>query len=160
MRVSGHEELGRLSRRLRAAADGGLRRDLDSGLTRATPAVLAATRRAVAGASFPGEPSRGLGGGSGLRARLAAATRSRPRADGVQLYVDGAAVGQQGHRLAMLTDTELAPRWRHPVHGNRHAWVTQRGQPWFFTTIRAHEPRYAAAVQQAMDESARRIEDA
>jgi len=88
----------------------------------------------------------------GRRAGLAAATETVPLANGVRFRVNGAAVGKgsRGHRLAMLSDTELAPRWRHPVHGNRSRWVTQLGMPWFFSSIRTEEPRYTRAAEAAI----------
>lgn len=158
VRVSGHAELRRLAARLRKAADGGLQRDAAGALARAAPPVVARTKAAALAASFPGAPSRGGATPAGLRTRLAAATKSEPLHNGVRIMVDGAVVGPGGHRLAKLTDTELAPRWRHPVFGNRERWVTQRGQPWFFRTIRPAEPKFAAGVRQAMERTARRIE--
>jgi hypothetical protein len=158
VRVSKHEQFGRLASRFREAAGGGLQRDVNDELLRATPPVLAKTRTAVLGAAFPGMPSRGGSGATGLRAGLARATQSRPLGNGVRIFVEGSAVGRpRGHRLAMLTDTELAPRWRHPVMGNLERWVTQRGQPWFFVSIRGEEQRFARGVLAAMDKTARRI---
>lgn len=157
VRVKGHEKFGRLARRFRAAADGQLRSDLNAELLRASPPVVAKTRARVLGAAFPVVPGDGGSEPTGFRARLAAATGTEPLGNGVRFRVDGATVGERGHRLAMLSDTELAPRWRHPVFGNREAWVTQRGQPWFFSSIRPEEPRFRRGVETAMDKTARRI---
>ena len=47
--------------------------------------------------------------------------------------------------------------WRHPVMGNRHAWVTQTVSPagWFTTTARQSLPKVRpeaeAAIQEALD---------
>jgi hypothetical protein len=57
----------------------------------------------------------------------------------------------------MLTDKELAPRWRHPVFGDREQWVTQYGQPWFHAPIRAGRPVYVAGIHRAMEKTARTI---
>jgi hypothetical protein len=168
VRVSGQEKLGRLSRRLRDAAGGGLDRDVTDELRRAAPPVLSRTRRAVLAASFPAAtPSRRPSRRStGLRSRLAAATGTIPLSSppGVRFQVEGSGVlpgdGRGGHKLARYTDTELAPRWRHQVFGreeNPSDWFNQRGQPWFFVSIRGEEPRFARAVFAAMDKTARRI---
>lgn len=159
IQVRRHQQFGRLAQRFRDAAAGGLERDAQNELVNAAPPVLAATRGAVLGASFPAAPSDGGSGNAGLRAGLAGATQMQPISNGVRIYVEGDLVGRGawGHRLAKLTDTELAPRWRHPVHGNRRAWVRQQGQPWFFVTIRAGEPVFRAGVQRAMDRTARKI---
>lgn len=159
VRVSNHAQFGRLARRLRAAADGGLQRDLNAELMRAAPPVLRKTKARVLGAEFPVAPPAGGAGPAGFRAGLAAATETMPLANGVRFRVNGAAVGKgsRGHRLAMLSDTELAPRWRHPVHGNRERWVTQLGMPWFFSSIRTEEPRFVAACDKAIEKTIRRI---
>lgn len=159
VRVSNYKQFGRLARRLREAADGGLQRDLNAELARTGPPVLTVVRSTVRGASFPVVPGDGGSGSTGFRAGLAAATLVRPVANGIQFYVNGAAVGRglRGHRLAMLSDTELAPRWRHPVYGNREAWVTQQGQPWFFEPIRGQESRFRAAVGRGIDKTISRL---
>lgn len=159
MKVTGRRQIKTLARRFREAADGQLQRDLNAELVRAAPPVLARTRSTVQGAAFPVAPPAGGSDGTAFRAGLAAATEAVPLSNGVRFRVDGAAVGRgsRGHRLAMLSDTELAPRWRHPVHGNRERWVTQLGMPWFFSSIRPEEPRFASGVGQAMDKTIRRI---
>jgi hypothetical protein len=165
VRVRGHRDLRRLAERLRAAADGQLERDAQTELVDAAPPVLAEVRAKVLGSSFPAaEPGRALGRRStGLRARLADATRTEPlhAPVGVRFTVVGAVVEPDdprgGHKLAKYTDTELAPRWRHQVFGDPDAWFNQLGDPWFFSTIRPAEPRFRAAVERAMSRTARRI---
>jgi hypothetical protein len=54
--------------------------------------------------------------------------------------------------------TNRASGWRHPVYGNREAWVHQRGKlEWFDRAFRGREAMYKAAVEQAMEDMARRI---
>lgn len=166
VRVSGHEKAGRLARRLRAAADGGLRRDLGAELMRDARPVLALVRRRVLGASFPAlNPSQTPQQRStGLRLRLAEATDLRPLESppGARLFVDGSAVDpsrpSRGHSLAKLSDGELKRRWRHQTFGDWRRPVTQAGDPWFFASIRPERPRFAAGVNRAMEKTARRIE--
>lgn len=159
MRVSNTGDLRRLARRLRAAGDGGLQRDLTGEIRRTGRPVLGQVKSSVRGLDVGSE----RGGvappdtSTNLRSRLARATDLRPQGTGVRYEVHGQQVGPYGHRLAKLSDTELAPRWRHPVFGNRQVWRTNRGRPWFFVTIRAAEPQFAAAVRRAMAATARKI---
>lgn len=165
VRVKGHEQVGRLARRLRAAADGGLKQDLGQELQRAAPPVLRKVQAAVVRASFPAEsPSPNHRPRStGLRDRLAAASKTAPLAApvGVRFYVDGAVVipadPRGGHALARYTDRELAPRWRHQVFGDEETWFNQLGDPWFAVSIRPQEPRFRRGVETAMDKTIGRI---
>lgn len=159
IRVTGTNELDRLARRFRAAADGGFQRDLTAQITREGKPVLRQVQAAVRaievgsekGGAVPPDTS------TNLRGRLAAATDVQPQGNGIVFEVHGARIGKAGHRLAKLTDVTLAPRWRHPVFGNRKVWKTNTGVPWFFVTIRAAEPKFRAAVLRAMSATARKI---
>ncbi|WP_041760129.1 hypothetical protein [Pseudonocardia dioxanivorans] len=135
---------------------------MNAELRAAAKPVRRAVQAAVLGASFPdAEPAAGGGGESrGLRAGLARATEIHDLSNGVRFAVDGNKVGiERGHRLAQLTDTETAPRWRHPVRGRRdRKWRTQIGRPWFFVTIRGGRPKFEAGVERGMAKTARRIE--
>lgn len=51
-----------------------------------------------------------------------------------------------------------ASGWRHPVYGNREVWMQQRGKvDWFDRAFQGRESVYKAAVEQAMEDMARRI---
>jgi hypothetical protein len=154
--VSGTGEIRRLARGFRSAAGGGLQRDLTSELTREGKPVLRQVQSAVRGIEVGSERGGGTAS-TNLRGRLAAATTVEPQGAGVLFEVHGSRVGEAGHRLAKLSDTTLAPRWRHPVFGNRRVWKTNVGQPWFFVTIRAAEGQFRAAVLRAMQRTARKI---
>ena len=50
--------------------------------------------------------------------------------------------------------------WRHPVFGSREVWVQQHGKvDWFDHAFQGRESEYRAAVEQAMEDMARRIAD-
>lgn len=50
--------------------------------------------------------------------------------------------------------------WRHPVFGNREVWVQQHGKvDWFDRAFQGREGQYKAAVEEAMENMARRIAD-
>ncbi len=54
--------------------------------------------------------------------------------------------------------TNRASGWRHPVWGNRDNWVSQHGKlEWFDRAFEGREGIYRAAVEQAMEDMARRI---
>jgi hypothetical protein len=160
VRVSNTAELRRLGRRLRAAGSGGLQRDLAAGIRREGRPVLGQIKSSVRGLEV-GSERGGIAPpdtSTGLRGRLAAATTVQTQGTGVRYEVHGARVDPRyGHRLAKLSDTELAPRWRHPVFGNRQVWKTNVGRPWFFVTIRGAEGRFAGAVRRAMQVTANKI---
>lgn len=167
VRVKRAEQFGRLGRRFREAAEGGLRDELGSQIRKAAPSSLLAAQTAVRRASFPAEvPSTNKRTRTtGLRERLATATKTAPLTSppGVRFYVDGSTVNpadpRGGHALARYTDVELAPRWRHQTFGRVEAkdWYRQLGQPWFASSIRPDEPKYRTAVERAMERVARRI---
>ncbi len=168
VRVSNYKQFGRLARRLREAAEGGLTTELAAEIQKPAPTTLATIQAAVVRRSFPAEvPSRNHRTRStGLRDKLAAATKTLPLASppGVRFYVDGAVVNPDdprgGHALARYTDVELAPRWRHQTFGRTEPedWFRQLGDPWLAVSVRPDEPQYRDAVERAMDRVARRIE--
>jgi len=48
--------------------------------------------------------------------------------------------------------------WRHPVFGNREAWVSQRGAPGYFDDpLRARRDEMRAAVARAVEDMSQRI---
>jgi hypothetical protein len=54
--------------------------------------------------------------------------------------------------------TNRAAGWRHPAWGNREVWVHQHGKlEWFDRAFQGREGIYKQAVEQAMEDMARRI---
>lgn len=54
--------------------------------------------------------------------------------------------------------TNRAGGWRHPVFGNRENWVQQQGKiDWFDDAFKGRAGPYRAALEQAMEDMARRI---
>lgn len=150
--VSGMPQLRDLAARFRATDSAQIERDAaDELMDSAGPAVAAVQARVLA-AEFPAVPSKGGGGSTGLRARLAAATQARRLRSAVRFVV----ADPGGQAMARYTEG-VGGRWRHPVFGNRRAWVQQQPDPWFFPTILAEEPRLRAAVDRAVDKIVRRV---
>lgn len=150
-----------LSMELRTRGDPDLKRDLVKAIRRegepAVRAVQAAWRSVrVSGSSRGGRgrPDRS----TGLRERVAKATRVQVSQSGVRIVVDGRKVDPQyGRGLAWYLNASGKP-WRHPVFGRRENpqdWQEQRGQSVFYETLRNHEPRFRRAVGEAMETVAR-----
>lgn len=147
MGVNGTQDARALQRRLRAAARGGLQRELERNLRAAGRPVVAALRAEILAMPTTGSKS------TGLRAKIAAATRSAPRIGGVRFYVATGALGQQ----AVLPEKiEAGPGWWHPVFG-RPPFVHQNSWPWFERTVQAHADDMRDAVEDAMQRVANMI---
>lgn len=142
MGVNGAANARRLQQRLRAAGAGGLQRELARQLQAAGRPVLVELRAAALALPASGVKS------TGLRRKIAAATRSAPRIGGVRFYV---ATGQLGDQAALPALIHAAAGWNHPVFG-RPPIVHQDSPavPWFTTTVMANEGRLRQGVEEAM----------
>lgn len=147
MGVNGVGDARALQRRLRAAAAGGLQRELQRQLRAAGRPVVAALR-----AEILAMPVKGTGS-TGLRAKIASATRSAPRIGGVRFYV---ATGQLGDQWMLPEKIEAGPGWFHPVFG-RPPYVHQNSWPWFNRTVLAHEGDLRDACEEALQRVAAMI---
>jgi len=137
-------EYTRLSRALKEAGRGDLQRELRREIRSAGQPALTAARSAVMGVDFSGGPA----GSTGLRGRIAAATRLQVLGSGIRFSVQNAKVDPQyGERLVMGSEGKT---WRHPLFGNRERWYPQTGQPWFYPTLRSHGPEFRRAALRAM----------
>lgn len=88
-------------------------------------------------------------GGGGLRETTANATRLQQTTNGVRFTVNSSKLPEDQRNLPRHLDAEDG--WRHPVFGNRHLWVAQKGKPWFATTIQKRAPKFRQAVLEAVD---------
>lgn len=93
---------------------------------------------------------------AGLRESIASATRLQITAKGVRISVNSARLPPDQRNLPRHLDS--AKGWRHPVFGNTNHWVSQKGGPYFGSTIRRRAPKFRQAVIKAMDETARELE--
>lgn len=158
--IDGTQRLKKLSRELKAAGRGDLRREMRKEIREAGKPVVEDVRRAVMavdvtssrGGTAPPDTS------TGLRARVARATGLSITANGIRIRVSGRRMGGDA-RLAKYLDASLGSyaRWRHPVFGNRDVWVEQRGEPYFFNTIRNHTRDFRKAIDDAMAKTAAKI---
>ncbi len=144
MGVRGAQDARALSRRIRAAVSGGnLQREMARQLQQAGRPVLVELKAAALAI-----PATGSGGSTGLRRKIAAATRSAPRATGVRFYV---ATGMLGGQAALPGLIHEANGWWHPVYGNLpYVHQDRPAIPWFTATIEANEDRLREAVEETL----------
>lgn len=144
--VTGADEFLKLSKALKAAGQTELRKELNSGIRRATKPLVAKTRA---------EARRRLPKSGGLAERVAKApqrvsVRTGATTAGVRLVVPkkgGSAAGGANRGVV-----------RHPVFGNRDVWVEQRVTPgWFDDPIKAAAPSIRRDIERAMEDVAKQV---
>ncbi len=155
-------ELKRLEQRIALLGRGGLQKKMRKNIRVAARPVIADLRSAVMAVDV----SSSKGGvarpdnSTGLRTRISKALTVATTKRGIRIRVPAGKIGSHGYSLPRYLDADLNKykRWRHPVFGRiEHEWVEQRGQPWFFTTIRRHYPTFRRAVLDAMAEAEREL---
>lgn len=145
LEVRGAEQFIALSKALKHAGKGQLRKDLNSGIRVAVKPLVAKTRSAAKDQL----PSSG-----GLAQQVAkepqrVQVRTGAKTAGVRLGV------QRKRGAARSTNRG---RLRHPVFGNRDVWVTQSVPPgWFDDTIKRDVRRIRQEVEGVLDTIAKQI---
>ena len=175
--IVGTPELAATVRRLKEAGDKGMMRELRKEMRKAGAPLLKEARRNVGGIS---SAAKGSGSGRidryehtlsrsrkvtdtvrnraarqrGLRAAVAGATRLEVKTGGkdvsVRLKVNSRMLPADQRKLPVHLNTG---RWRHPVFGNRHAWVTQTAaaRGWFTRATVTHGPGVRNGARIALD---------
>jgi hypothetical protein len=155
------EGLEALVRALRAEEDGKrLRRDLAKGMRQALQPTVEAVRGAAG--SLPAS-GRSHGGGSlrgAIQKAVKAETRLSGRTTGARIKVRKTP-GTRGFANAPMRENRAAG-WRHPVWSHAEqghsGWAHQYGRAhWFDDTTLQATGAARAAVEQAMEDMARRI---
>lgn len=145
-------------------------------LRKVSPVLGREMRRAVREAARPvmtdmkakigstGMPAFGTGahaydgptGGGGITAKMQRSLSLRVSGGRVRIFVRPGALGSAAKLPAYI---DAGVTWRHPVRGNRRAWVSQRGTAagWFTDTAHRHYPQVRADVQDALDDTARTL---
>jgi len=156
--VETHEGLAALVRALRAEDDGKqLRKELARNMRAALRPAAAEAKSSIMAMSSAGLPTA-----PALRSSVAKKIRPEVKLGG---RWSGARV--KAFKTKNVRNFPNAPKrlnraggWRHPVFGNREVWVQQRGKTdWFDRSFEGRESEYRAAVEQAMEDTARRIAD-
>lgn len=104
------------------------------------------------------DPSRAFsgGGGGGITAKMVRSVRIQISSGRVRIYVASSVMGSAMRVPAYI---DAGQSWRHPVMGNRNAWVTQTGSAtgWFTDTSRRHFPQIKREVQNTLDDIAAKV---
>lgn len=140
--VTGGEQLRIIAARLRREAHGDLDRELLAALERASKPLRSDARMSA----LEHLPRRG-----GLNVLVANATMVVIRRSGGIRIV--------AHGIAQLAKTN-AGEVRHPVYGNRDAWVTQvipRARDWFYKPMHDGADKVARELKKALDRVAEKI---
>lgn len=154
--VETHQGLAALVRAIRAEEDGKeLRKELAKNLRAALRPGAAEAKSSIMGMS-----SGGLRTAPALRSSIARKIRPEVKLGG---RWSGARV--KAFKTRNVRNFPNAPKrtnrasgWRHPVFGNREVWVDQTGKiDWFDDSFQGREGEYLAAVNEAMENMARRI---
>lgn len=155
MALRGGDDLRRISRELRHVGDGKeitkrMRKELRASAQPLVPLVRSSIR------SIPSSrPYRA----AGLRGRMSRATRLEVKTTGKQagiaIRVDGRKMRGAGRLPSYVEGTR--PRWRHPVYGNRGAWVQQPPRPYFYKIVKPAGLRSRFAVNRVLDQIDREI---
>jgi hypothetical protein len=124
--IRGGKQLERIIKALREVGDGGLARELKSGLRKAARPMVPKVRQAI-----DRIPSNHDGQ---LRAEMKSATtvtfRSAGTQAGITLRVDGRKM-PSGKRSLPAYMEGTKPSWRHPVYGNTDVWAQQPSHSFF-----------------------------
>jgi hypothetical protein len=170
--VVGNQEMQRLTRRWRQAADGrDLRQRWARELRDAGRDVVADMQQTIRTMNVRGvrgggrkrrsqfNAARRLRGSSGLRATVARGVKQSIRTTGAEvgwrIFVDNSHMPRSQRNLPAHLDN---PRgWRHPTFGRRGSgdWARQFGTPYFDVTVARHRRRLVRVVWVATDEHVR-----
>jgi hypothetical protein len=160
VKMSGQDDLRRLSKQLRTVGDGkAVRRDMMRGLRQGAKPAAAAVKAAALSL-----PDKSGNASTGLRRRMAAATgvqvRTSGRQAGVKIRVSRRRMGGQAS-LAKVTNHGT---WRHPVFASSNqtrsewTWVRQSSRRgWFDRTAAAHGKDVESALKNVLNDIERKL---
>lgn len=107
------------------------------------------------------KPGEGVGTKAGWTPRIVRTKKTGLRQNIAGAVKVGILTGNSRSGVRITTNAPLAGAWqarrgwRHPVFGDRDAWVQQRGRPdYFYGTVWAGRDRVKTAVEEAMKEAA------
>lgn len=100
-------------------------------------------------ASRGATPYTGPTGPGGISSRIAGAVKVQVAQSGVRIRV---ATGSLGDASKLPGYMDAGKTWRHPVMGNRKAWVSQRAarDGWFTKTGIEHHPKIRRQVMEIL----------
>lgn len=165
IRLQGIEKFGILAAQLKGPAGKQMRKELSKALRTAVKPAVAEVKATVrtlpvttTSAGTHGARARGTKRTAerGLRAAIAAGvyTKIDYGNPNIRIVVQASLPADQAKLPRYLNDPK---GWRHPVFGNRDAWVTQRGKPYFEPPILRQRTAIVAELVKALDATAETI---
>lgn len=149
--VTGADDLIRLGERLKDA-EPQIRKDMLRAFREAGKPII----RDIKAGIYPTIPDSG-----GLNARVSKSSIGvRTRMTGRQAGVRIQATGKKGASTTTIKGLDESGTWRHPVYGNRMAWVEQSYSPaegWFTEPIEDNADTMRAKLSAAMEETAQAL---
>ncbi len=152
------DDVKNLAKVLRAVSPQ-LGRDMRRAVRTAAKPVLTDMKSTIGGNTMTayakgGHAYDGPAGSGGITAKMQKNIRMRISGGKVRIYVPAA--GSIG-KIAASIDAGKA--WRHPVMGNRYAWVSQTGSAsgWFTDTAHQHFPQVSRDIKDVLDEFAAKV---
>lgn len=162
-RVSGEDGVRRMARAVAEGPDH-LRDNLGTAVRRATRPTLRDAKRAIQTNRIVGYPAggrkyRGPDGPKGLRQAIANAVDAEVHVGTLNPRVRFVVrTYELGDRRKLPEYIDSGKRWRHPIMGNRRAWASQSGRPWFERSIERNRPLFEQRINEAVTRTARAIE--
>lgn len=98
----------------------------------------------------------GPSGPGGITAKMVRSVSLRVSGGRVRIFVRPGAMGSASKIPAYI---DAGQSWRHPIMGNRKAWVSQTGSAsgWFTDTAHQHFPQVSRDVKDVLDEFAAKV---
>ena len=165
--VKGSEDLRKMARALRQADREDLRKNLGKALRRSADPMKKAVKDSAEHISTRGQRKPGARHPfakkmepKGTREKIAAAVTVdvKVEEDDPRMSIRVASRKLPAELKNMPQHFDSGEPWRHPVLGNREAWVEQTADRWFFPPIRDHIKDVRAEIDKALDETREMLE--
>lgn len=167
IQMRGAEDLRKMARALREADKVGLGRELGKAIKDAAKPTERAIQESARnfqthGVRRPGarRPFTRAMPSKGTRARIANAVKAEVRINEENPRVRFSVKNSQlpENLKGMPSKFDSPTPWRHPVLGNRNAWVSQTGSSWFWPPIRDRIKLFRAELDKALDRTREKLE--
>lgn len=165
VRIQGANKLREMAIQLRKADKEYLGRELGKAIRKAGEKTVKDVRRSAERIQTTGvrkpdakRPFLRVVPPKGTRAKIAATVGMRVSVLSDNPRVQFRAGAGLPAEIAMMPRKFDGQTWRHPVMGNRDAWVSQRSKTWFFPPIKDNLDTFRAEIDVALDKTREMLE--